>query len=734
MSSQQTVDSTVDVDYPRTILADTARLELEIAELRSNGEATSVEPRLAGISVIIPSHAGKEHVLTCLDSLARQTFPKDLFEAIVVLNGEPDGSRAIIESSGALLRDIRLRIIENGLASAGEARNIGISAARHHYLTFLDDDDAVEPDFLTALHRSADAQTIVIAPLRDVTDDHEHAPSTLGDRLKELQSRGSFALHDEPWVLGFNACKLIPAEIACRMSYDPGLNSGEDLVFMADLLTVDGLRAVAPAFDGPASYVRTLRADSVSRRADSFDFSVEQRLAVIRSLERIPVPPERASAIDALKTAQAGFVSRFLLAHPGSDERVRQAIESSEVSDFPWAALNKGRAKSLVIAYCFSPFMDTSAVVAAKIVASRSEFVDVISNDMSTIRVRDAAVATLSDRWIDTLTELKVRPAFSDWSLISEFAEEARRSAEEQGRLKGGYEQLYSRALWAGSHVAAALFKLDNWSTEWSAEFSDPLREGVDGEPRTGKIVENDISRVLQRALTDRGYTQERVDTLFDLVELATFALADRVIFTNENQRDAMLAGVVDDRLREETEVKSVVRRHPGPPEHAYKAVESSYRLPRDTINVGYFGAFYRNRSIDEVLVALANLRTAEQRSIRLHVFSNAPDDVSAAAAAAGISSLVYSNKYLSYMNFLNCITRFDCLLVNDAHMAPGRINPFLPSKLSDYRGSGSQIWALVDPGSPLSREQVDHSSPVGDSFAALQVLRALLRAKEISS
>lgn len=729
MTLPRNIRTTVDVDYPREVLTDPSRLRREIEYLRNQSTEPSRESYLRGISVILPSHKGEDRILSSLGSLAEQSITKDLFEVIVILNGEPDGTRDKIARFRAT-KPLNIRVLETDMASAGGARNIGISAARHEYLTFLDDDDALERDFLRSLYASAEPDTVTIAPLGDVTEEGQTVPSVLGERLQKLQGRGPLELRSEPWLLGFNACKLIPTKIASGMSYDADLRSGEDLVFMAGLLEVDGIKMLAPESGGPTKYLRTLRGDSISRKTESFDFSVLQRLEVMKRLENIEVSPEGRAAISSLKTAQTGFISRYLAAHPAKEPKVRDAIDHSGLKNFPWAMLNKGRARQLVIAYCFSPFMDTSAVVASKIIADRGEFVDVISNDMSPIRSVDDAVSTISDRWIDSRTQIQVRPAFSDWTLITEFADRALEAALAQARSKGGYEHVYSRALWAGSHVAAARFKLSNWSTEWSAEFSDPLRLGVDGGRREGAIVDNETARLLQGTLSDRGFTSEQIDTLFDLVELSTFVLADRLIFTNENQRDTMLDGISSDRFRHETMAKSVVRKHPEPPTHAYSAVETAYRLPADTINIGYFGAFYRNRSIDEVLVAMANLHVEEQRSIRLHVFSNSPETVSTAAAALGISALVYSNKYLSYMEFLSATTKFDYLLVNDVNLGVGHVNPFLPSKLSDYRGSGSKIWALVDPGSPLSREDVDYSSAVGDSHSAMNVLREMVRAR----
>jgi hypothetical protein len=55
------------------------------------------------------------------------------------------------------------------------------------------------------------------------------------------------------------------------------------------------------------------------------------------------------------------------------------------------------------------------------------------------------------------------------------------------------------------------------------------------------------------------------------------------------------------------------------------------------------------------------------------------------------------------------------CLVVNDAATGGAhRINPCVPSNLSDYQGSGPPIWAIVEEGSVLSRTVTDHQSALG--------------------
>jgi glycosyltransferase involved in cell wall biosynthesis len=383
----------------------------------------------------------------------------------------------------------------------------------------------------------------------------------------------------------------------------------------------------------------------------------------------------------------------------------------------PWPAINKGKARDLAIAYCFMPYSDTSGVVAAKAISERRRVVDVISNDMGKVRRIDQSLTALSGPWMDEHVVIPTPASFAGWKPISDFATKALAAAERLDALKGPYETLYSRALWMGSHVAAALFKLRHWHVDWTAEFSDPLRRGADGNPRTGALVDNKVSRRLQESLVARGFSGLPIETSFDLVEAATLVLADSVMFTNDTQMSYMLSLYPDHRLRSLVEAKAVVRPHPTPDAVLYDASPTSYQVAPHLVNIAYFGSFYPNRGIGEVLRAIRELPEDVRRLCRIHIFCNDPAGVKQQVSDLGVSANVYVNPYLGYLEFLNASKLFDVLLVNDVtrgEMLP--VNPFLPSKYSDYRGAGRSIWALVDPGSPLDRaEDVAYRTPLGE-------------------
>ena len=103
------------------------------------------------ISVIVPVYKVEKYIHRCVDSILGQTYED--FELILVDDGSPDNCGAICDEYAA--KDSRIVVIhqENGGLSA--ARNAGIDWAfansDSQWLTFIDSDDWVHPEYLQRL-------------------------------------------------------------------------------------------------------------------------------------------------------------------------------------------------------------------------------------------------------------------------------------------------------------------------------------------------------------------------------------------------------------------------------------------------------------------------------------------------------------------------------------------------------------------------------------------------------
>lgn len=160
------------------------------------------------VSIIVPVYKVEKYIRRCLDSVLGQTV--SAWEAILVDDGSPDNCGAICEEYAA--RDSRFHVIhrENGGLSA--ARNTGIEWALAHsdsqYLTFLDSDDWLHPQFLEVLMRSLEetgARAAMTA--RCYTDTYTEAfPPCENTAPQVLEAEDLFLLRE--WDFNFAWGKL----------------------------------------------------------------------------------------------------------------------------------------------------------------------------------------------------------------------------------------------------------------------------------------------------------------------------------------------------------------------------------------------------------------------------------------------------------------------------------------------------------------------------------------------
>ena len=116
------------------------------------------------ISVAIPTHNRQELLRRVLAALAKQTYPMDQFEVIVVVDGSDDGTEEMLK---ALQNPYELRVLQQPQGGPSRARNVAIAAARGQVIIFLDDDVIPVPQFVSthaAIHQH-DPEAVVVGRL-----------------------------------------------------------------------------------------------------------------------------------------------------------------------------------------------------------------------------------------------------------------------------------------------------------------------------------------------------------------------------------------------------------------------------------------------------------------------------------------------------------------------------------------------------------------------------------------
>lgn len=88
------------------------------------------------VSVVIPAYNEERRIRRCLDSLARQDYPADLLELIIVDDDSSDRTREVAGSYGAM-------VLRNGERNIERGKSIGARAATGDYVLLMDADNSL---------------------------------------------------------------------------------------------------------------------------------------------------------------------------------------------------------------------------------------------------------------------------------------------------------------------------------------------------------------------------------------------------------------------------------------------------------------------------------------------------------------------------------------------------------------------------------------------------------------
>ncbi|SDD36164.1 hypothetical protein SAMN05421538_101456 [Paracoccus isoporae] len=386
---------------------------------------------------------------------------------------------------------------------------------------------------------------------------------------------------------------------------------------------------------------------------------------------------------------------------------------------------------TLVISFAFPPFANTAGNVMARRIETAGERVDVISNDMTGRAGLDlslyAAIRPLIGRHL--LVTAENWPARATAARqFSEIVVEAVRSGA-TGRRH--YREIRSRAMWAQSHFAAAALLAAGLADRWVAEFSDPCRLDLDGNPAQAPADEAWLEQMgISALIRDRGYPVPTGKPLMFWAEYLPFCLAERIIFTNPVQQALMLSQDDPQAVRDRARAVSEISPHPQPGPLLLSHLPAT--APPDRLcRVGYFGHANPRRGLGELLHAMAALQPGVAQRLVLHVFGTPDPALPELVARLGLGRQVRISPPLGYLDALARMREMRWLFLNDTATAGAFArNPYLPSKLSDYLSADLPLLAVVEPDSPLANTPLPEGSikaPAGDMPALQAALQTML-------
>lgn len=182
-------------------------------------------PLKSGISVVIPAYNVAGVINRVVEQVLAQSYQD--FELLIIDDGSKDDTPQLLDMIA--LQDERIHIFHQVNSGVSAARNKGIAEASRRYITFVDADDEVHPDYLKHMVEALETNQsdLVIAGWRGVPD---RTRLQLENRYFDYQSLDKLLLIRD---LGITFCKVYKTELlkAYQIEFPLGMKLSEDAVF-----------------------------------------------------------------------------------------------------------------------------------------------------------------------------------------------------------------------------------------------------------------------------------------------------------------------------------------------------------------------------------------------------------------------------------------------------------------------------------------------------------------------
>lgn len=233
------------------------------------------------VSVIIPTfqpQAYLEELITCLDN---QDLNKELFEIIIVLNGIKEGYYEKVHSS---LKETSLHssLVYTDKKGVSNARNMGLDLSKGDYIVFLDDDDLISGNYLSALLEKMEGTSIAVSNMKsfkgnDFFDDY------YGKAFAKLKNT-PYSLITYRKFLSSPCAKMFDKKVIGTIRFNESLTVSEDAMFCFELSkNINSMRLAQE----DCIYYRRIRESSASRIQRSASKKMNDYLKKIKVLNGI---------------------------------------------------------------------------------------------------------------------------------------------------------------------------------------------------------------------------------------------------------------------------------------------------------------------------------------------------------------------------------------------------------------------------------------------------------------
>lgn len=176
---------------------------------------------MAKISVIVPVYKAEKYLRRCVDSILNQSYTD--FEVLLIEDGSPDNSGKICDEYAQ--KDQRIFVIHQKNAGISVVRNTGLDwvcqQGRSEYITFVDSDDWIHPEYLKVLMNGVTENGVIISVCNHKRVVEEIACESYDSIEYELTSPEDF-LVNHSWQYNYIWCKLYHKSVFDDIRYPVG--------------------------------------------------------------------------------------------------------------------------------------------------------------------------------------------------------------------------------------------------------------------------------------------------------------------------------------------------------------------------------------------------------------------------------------------------------------------------------------------------------------------------------
>ena len=255
------------------------------------------------------------------------------------------------------------------------------------------------------------------------------------------------------------------------------------------------------------------------------------------------------------------------------------------------------------------------------------------------------------------------------------------------------YDYLYTSSIPGISHVCGYKIKKHNPSIIWYASFSDPIKNApYKKDPFLKK------RGLLYRLMFNVGsfiYMNNKYEEV-------AIKHADKLIFICEEQRD-FTANQYPEYKQSIIDRSIILGLHYDDDWDSIKTDNTKSNTPLEAIHVG---RIYGLRKIDKFLEALKEIKEEDNKTskkIVFHQYGEIQPEYIDYIKNNHLEDIFIIHKSVPYGEVLNEMQKSDILVIFDTILEEG-IQPYLPSKISEYIAIGKSIFSICNDNSPIYR------------------------------